>query len=58
MTANQVFTAYAIGTRKYYKIQKWQGDGVHAAKLIATSGTLAAWQPYTYPAISCSVGPA
>lgn len=55
MTSSQWYSAYAVGTRKYYKIQKWQGDGLHAPKLIATSGTLAAWQPYSYPAISCSV---
>lgn len=57
MTTGQYYAAYAVGTRKFYQIRKWQGDGIHPARVIGTSGTLAAWQPYSYPAIYCSVYP-
>ncbi len=55
MKAGQRYEAYAVGTEKFYQIQKWQGDGLGHVKLLGTSGTLEAWQPYSYPAIYCRV---
>jgi hypothetical protein len=54
----QSFLGYPEGTRKLYKIEKWQtssSSNAPAPKLVAASGTLSGFQPFGYPAIYCRV---
>jgi hypothetical protein len=50
LSAGQTYKAFRVGVRKYYRVQKYNGPA-----LVATSGLLTAWQPYSYTAIHCTV---
>jgi hypothetical protein len=58
MSSGQYYSAYPVGIYKSYIIQESETNSAVNAPpphVIATSGWLGAWQPYTYPALYCRV---
>lgn len=53
MKAGQVYAGYRVGTRKSYRIQKWQGASGHPLQLVSTSAYLEAFQPDSNANIHC-----
>lgn len=55
MASNEVYVAYALGTRRSYSIRVLRQVAGGPITLVDQKTNQTAWQPYSYPAVACRV---